>query len=398
MSRNLDDIFNECYERIRFGESLESVLRSYPQYRSQLEPLLRTTFDIGRRASFIQPRPEFRHWARVRFESAMQYPQRQQEPVRRETQAASMWLRHGWAVIVSAGIVLMLGVGSTMAASSQAMPTDPLYALKPLTEDVQRAFAVSPDRKAQFETDIANIRAAELQAMADAGNAQEAAKAAQRYDDQFEKAVQAILATEGTEPIVTRPPVATPVTTPTPVTPTPVVTPPVEVPTPVVTSTDNGTAGENAATENTTQSGTATPPAVPVTSENTTPPDTPAVTTGTGEQPTAVTEEQPAVTEEQPATTTSGSTQSSKAQELRDRLNRQKSTVEQSLKDAREKASHQDKSNWQDTIDKVSKKTATRTTSEQSDSSNQTTIQTDNKTVPNTGSDKNRPSSSNRHR
>ncbi len=137
MARKLDDIFNECYERIRSGESLESCLRSYPQYRAQLEPLLRTTFDIGRRVSYIHPRPEFKHWARVRIESAQRYPRQQ---TRAETPAVSTWWRHGWAVAVSVGIVLLLTTGSTMAASSQALPDQPLYPVKLATEQVQVAF------------------------------------------------------------------------------------------------------------------------------------------------------------------------------------------------------------------------------------------------------------------
>ena len=409
MSRNLDDIFNECYERIRFGESLESVLRSYPQYRSQLEPLLRTTFDIGRRASFIQPRPEFKHWARVRFESAMQYPrqpQQMRQPARVETPSASMWLRHGWAVIVSVGIVLMLGVGSTMAASSDAMPTEPLYPVKIATENVQRAFAVTPEAKANFETDVANIRAAELQAMADVGNTQEAAKAAVRYDDQFERAVEAIIEAEGTEPLVTAPipPVQTTPTTPSPaaitppatpevtppaqVTPTPELTPTPEVTTPpVVQPSDNETQQDTVQVppaETDEQPATGNQPQVTQPSE---PVETPATVEGT-----TTSGNQPSATGGQPSTTTD-STKSSRGKELRDKLNAQRSTLDQSLKDAQDKAEHKDKSDWQDIRDKIkSKKAAVSDTS-----NSQTTTGSDNKTAP-SSSGNNKPSSSNHRR
>src|SRR4030042_7065476 len=133
MDSKLDDIFNECYERIRSGESIESCLRSYPQHRIQLEPLLRTTFDIGRRISYIHPRPEFKHWAQVRFESAQRYPYPRQE-TRAETPVASTWWRPAWAVAVTVVLVLVLTTGSAMAASSQALPTQPLYPVKLATE------------------------------------------------------------------------------------------------------------------------------------------------------------------------------------------------------------------------------------------------------------------------
>src|SRR4030042_3462578 len=127
MDSKLDDIFNECYERIRSGESIESCLRSYPQHRVHLEPLLRTTFDIGRRISYIHPRPEFKHWAQVRIESVQRYPRR---PTMAEAPAPSTWLRHGWAVIGSGGIVLLLTTGSTMAASVPDFPDQALYPVK----------------------------------------------------------------------------------------------------------------------------------------------------------------------------------------------------------------------------------------------------------------------------
>src|SRR4030042_6853869 len=111
MARKLDDIFNECYERIRSGESLESCLRSYPQHRPELEPLLRTTFDIGRRISYIHPRPEFKHWAQVRFESAMRYPRQQ---AKAEATPASTWWRPAWAVAVTVVLILILSTGSAM--------------------------------------------------------------------------------------------------------------------------------------------------------------------------------------------------------------------------------------------------------------------------------------------
>ncbi|OGN91921.1 MAG: hypothetical protein A2Z70_02480 [Chloroflexi bacterium RBG_13_48_17] len=363
MARKLDDIFNECYERIRSGESLESCIRSYPQYRAQLEPLLRTTFDIGRRVSYIHPRPEFKHWARVRIESAQRYPRQQ---TRTETPAASTWWRHGWAVAVSVGIVLVLTTGTTMAASSQALPTQPLYPVKLATEQVRLALAVSDENKAQVQTELVQERAKEVEAMANAGETDEAAKAVDRYNDQFEKALAAILKAEGTQP----PPVIPPAETLPPETATPpaVVTPPV-----VTTASENTTPAET-----TTPATTETQP--PVTEEQpTTTEEQPSVTeeqpTVTEEQPT-VTEEQPAVTEEQPtATTTQDKGKTSQTDKLRNALDKSNNKSLQALKEAKEKASHNTKSDWQKTIDTMKKN------QEKSPTTTDTTSQSDNKTT-----------------
>ena len=96
-----------------------------------------------------------------------------------------------------------------MAASSQALPDQPLYPVKLATEQVRLAFAVSDTQKAQVQTELVQTRATEVEAMANAGKTEEAAKAAERYNDQFEKAIAAIIKAEGTEP---QPPVYIPPT------------------------------------------------------------------------------------------------------------------------------------------------------------------------------------------
>jgi hypothetical protein len=344
MARKIDDIFNECYERMRSGESLESCLRSYPQYRGHLEPLLRTTLEVGRKASYIQPRPEFRHWARVRIESAQRYP-RQQAKV--QTSAMPGWLRHGWAIAVVAGIIVLLGTGSTMAASSNALPDQPLYPVKLATEQLQLAFAVSPAKKAEVETDLVNKRADELQAMANAGNTEQATEAAARYDDQYEKAVQAITAAAGTA--VTVPSVITP----------PVTTPPATMP----------------------------PPSVPAASENNTP----------------TTTKQPPTTSQQPSTsTTNDNGQATRIQNLKKSLDNSASKSLTALKDAQEKASDKHKPDWQKAIDTIKERhnkwsnDNNTSGSDNTTGSDNITIQKDSSTTPNTsGPGQNRPS--NRH-
>ena len=46
MSGDLKTLLDECIDRINRGESLEECLASYPEHAQELEPLLRTVFDI----------------------------------------------------------------------------------------------------------------------------------------------------------------------------------------------------------------------------------------------------------------------------------------------------------------------------------------------------------------
>ena len=217
MARKLDDIFNECYERIRSGESLESCLNRHPEHAVELEPLLRTALDIGRRASYIQPRPEFKHWSLVRLEGEQHYISQQRQPAKPGLSS----LRRSWAVAVAAVLILLLAGSGTVIASSNAMPDDPLYTVKLATEEVKLTFAVTDAQKAQVHIQLAETRAAEVETMANEGKTDQAAITAERFAEELEQASLAMAKMESamstappstttTEPTLTEPPPPTP--------------------------------------------------------------------------------------------------------------------------------------------------------------------------------------------
>jgi hypothetical protein len=268
----------------------------------------------------------------------------------------------------------MLGTGSTMAASSNALPDEPLYPVKLFTEDMQRTVAVSPERKAQLETDIANIRAAELEAMANAGNTEQAIKAAERYDSQFEKAVQAIIKAGGTETAPV-PAVSTPTTSSTTTSTT----------TPATSSTPTGVnqpSTVTAVSENTTAT------------EGTTAPATVTSTT-TAQNPPAT--QQPSTTNQQPSTTTTNDNgKATKIDNLKKALDNSTSRSLSALKDAQEKASDNTKSDWQSAYDKIKDKQSKWSQDKDTSASDNTTIQKDSYTKHDTSGQDN-SSSRNQH-
>jgi hypothetical protein len=303
MARKLDDIFNECYERMRMGESLKSCLARYPEHAAELEPLLKTTFDIGRRASYIQPRPEFKHWSRVRLEGAQHYAGQQR---RAERPSLFSW-RQSWAVAVIAVLVLLLTGGSTVAASSNAMPDEPLYPVKLATEQVRFAFAISDAQKAQVHTQLAETRAVEIEAMADQGKTEYAVIAAEKLANQLEQANLAMAKVESAR----------------------------------------GEAAPAAATPETTvtEPGPPAPPSPPGG-----PPTPPVV------QPSP-TEEQPTPTEGQPTpptATTQDKGVTTKTEHFKKSLEKSTSKSLTALENALEKAPPQAKPNWQRAINIIS--------------------------------------------
>ena len=320
MARNLEDIFNECYERIRSGESLESCLRRYPKHAAELESLLNTAFDIGRRASYIQPRPEFKHWALVRLEGEQHYSSQQRQPAK----TSHFSWRQGWSVAVAAVLILLLTGSGTVIASSNAMPDEPLYPVKLATEEVRLTFAFTDAQKVQVHTQLAETRAMEIETMAKEGKTEHAAITAARLVKQLELASAAIDKVEAvpTETLSPTPPPQTTVTPPvppaTPETATGAQQPPVEIP---PTTPETVTGGQQ-------------PPAVVPTTDNT------AVTGG--QKPPAVV-----------PTTDNVTVTITKFERFKRSLDRSTSKSLEALDNAQEKASPQNKKDWQRAIDTI---------------------------------------------
>ena len=344
MARKLDDIFNECYERIRLGESLESCLRRYPEHRAELESLLITAFDVGRRASYIHPRPAFKHWTGVRVEAARYHARQPQRQIER-AEIFSRW-RQGWAVALAAVLILILTSGGTMAASAASLPDQPLYQVKLVTEQVRLALAFTDAQKAQVQTQIVGTRAAEVQALANQGKTEQAAIAAERLADQLELADSAIemaerIKAEGSLPTPPESPAVPPAST-------------VEQPTPPPAETTE------VPTVSTGEQPTPPPPAESLT----------VPTVATGEQPTPPPAESLTVptvsTGEQPTTSaaTTGGKTSATTKHLKKSLDNSTSKSLEALKKAMENASPQTKSDWQRAIDTIPKKSYSQPTSQ----------------------------------
>jgi len=71
-SKEFDNILDDCLERLLTeGETIEQCLESYSERAAELKPLLQTVL-ATKKASAIQPRPEFKARARYQFLSALQ--------------------------------------------------------------------------------------------------------------------------------------------------------------------------------------------------------------------------------------------------------------------------------------------------------------------------------------
>jgi len=195
MAKKLENIFNECLERMLRGESIESCLSCHPEEAAELEPLLRTALGVRRSSSSLQPRPEFKAWARARLEGAQLYAKQQRQPKR----AGLLAWQQGWALALTAVLVILLAGAGTVAASSNALPDEPLYPVKLTTEQVRLAFTFSDAGEVRLHTQLAENRAMEIAAMARQGKTEQVAIVTEKLTKHLEKADYAIKRVEEAE-------------------------------------------------------------------------------------------------------------------------------------------------------------------------------------------------------
>ena len=168
MQIKIEEAYNDCFERMLSGETLESCLSSYPEYASELYAMLHTTYDIKRRAYPIQPRPEFKYWGRVRLQNAMYYGT--PEKADSSPKSISFNVRRNLAISMAALLVFVIASSGTVAASNDAMPDEPLYGVKLAVEQAQVTFTPNEWDKAEIYARMAEKRAQEIAVMAVKGN------------------------------------------------------------------------------------------------------------------------------------------------------------------------------------------------------------------------------------
>ncbi|MCX5997396.1 MAG: DUF5667 domain-containing protein [Chloroflexi bacterium] len=188
MPIKIEEAFNDCFERLSAGESLDSCLHDYEEYSAKLDTMLKTTFDIKRRAYPVQPRPEFKYWARVRLQGVQDYVSRQ--PV--QARPSGFNLRRNLAISMAALLVFVIASSGTVAASSDSLPDEPLYGVKLAVEQAQVSLSFSDVDKAELYAHLAEKRAGEIVAMAQQGKTDKMETTTANMNYQLDQAEQFI--------------------------------------------------------------------------------------------------------------------------------------------------------------------------------------------------------------
>lgn len=159
----IEQILDECVERLRRGESIEQCLASYPQQAGELEPLLKTVATL--REAEAQPSAEFR--ARVKAQALSALRTRCQ----REQRRAPSWPLWSRMLAPVAGVLVLMAVagGGTIATSNGSLPGEKLYGVKLGVERVRVTLARSDLSKAKLLVSFADRRVGEITSLVEQG-------------------------------------------------------------------------------------------------------------------------------------------------------------------------------------------------------------------------------------
>jgi hypothetical protein len=190
----IEDILDNCLERLFKGESIEDCLRDYPSQASELEPLLKTSLALLQKSAAIQPNPAFKAKVGSQLQGMLLAKREKAE----KKAIGPIWRRR-WAVAVSSVLVVLLAGIGTVAASADALPDESLYAVKLATEQARIALASSDTDRAELHIQFAERRATEIAEMARKGESGEIPALTEQVANHLDKVYEVEEAQESEE-------------------------------------------------------------------------------------------------------------------------------------------------------------------------------------------------------
>ena len=169
----MDDILDDCLERLSKGTTVEDCEALYPERRAELSPLLETAASTMHVASSAKYRPEAKARGLARLTTAMA-----QQPVPRPQRAGWLFARPRLLRPIAISLVsAVLATGAalgTAAAVADSVPGEALYWVKTTTENISLMIPQSEMSKAQKHASLARTRSDETERLMSKGKYAEA--------------------------------------------------------------------------------------------------------------------------------------------------------------------------------------------------------------------------------
>ena len=180
MSETLEDILNDCLERLAQGENVAECVGRYPDRGDELMPLLEVAASAIDTASSVSYRPEAKARGLQRLTAALA---QREEPARARLLPGLTW-RPRVSRPVAAGLIAALlttgmAFGAT-TASSGSVPGEPLYLVKTAKENIFLMVPQSDMKRAKTHIRLAGVRGQEMRKLMAKQRFDEAEKTADR--------------------------------------------------------------------------------------------------------------------------------------------------------------------------------------------------------------------------
>ncbi len=175
-SDRLDEIVNDCLERMAGGETVEACLTSYPENRGQLAPLLETAATTLIAATTIAQDAMARQRGLQRFNETVA----QRATLRRSLHLPRfIWQSPVSRPVVAGALVLLVVTGMALGAdvaASNSIPGDSFYWIKTSKENLLMRLPKSDMSKAKDHVRLAQKRGDEMGQLLEKGMYVEAEK------------------------------------------------------------------------------------------------------------------------------------------------------------------------------------------------------------------------------
>jgi len=161
MADKLEIILDRCLDEIKKGKSIEYCLSLYPDFASELEPLLRLATDIEKLPK-PEPRKEAINSTLIKIGEAI--TSQREKKVGKKVFHWPFMLTPAVARALAIVVIFIIAIGSMATISTRSLPGSWLYPIKLTTEKVQFAFIRNPEGKAEFWNMFGKISSAEWKA------------------------------------------------------------------------------------------------------------------------------------------------------------------------------------------------------------------------------------------
>ncbi len=200
-NERMEDMLDQCIERIAAGESVASCLASYPHCREELEPLLKVSAATIHAVS-VKPSPEAKARGLQRLNAAVasRTTRRRRSPFAWLTAWPTLAARPLLAALTVALVVSGLAFGANRAAAD-SVPGEPLYWVKKSRENISLMIPKSDAARAHEHARLAKVRGEETGRLVQMGNIPEAQKHSITISIHLDQSARLVGVTMSTNPI-----------------------------------------------------------------------------------------------------------------------------------------------------------------------------------------------------